>query len=303
MDEFPSTEPLDIPAYEAAAKAADHFGFTMRLSALVESGTLRPEMFPKVLLVPLAHGRLEIASELTAESLRMYMANAVMLAVGHSAMVMNRALEDTFGKHPLDIQDAGGRRRAAEDLGDREAAQEILFMFRSAVSHHPFRPTWQCKGNRAGVFRVTQMAIEFDARQLDGRPVEMQAIGGLEGYLRLLQYCERKIRRAAGVPDAPRHAREWLTEVNLEECVPEAATDVLFVYHVRPNGATAILYRTRDDAEPVWIRGGPREVTIRLGEAQRIYYETVGPDTRLDLSVRGYDCFPDAADPRAPKRT
>jgi hypothetical protein len=282
--------PQDMPAHEAAARALEQFGFALKLSVLVENGTLRADMLPRTVLLPLEGGRIEVSGDTTPEMLKTFMANAAMGAISHSAVVMNRALEDTFGhQHPLDPQGSGGVRRRPEDLGDREAAQEIIYMFRSAVAHDPFRPKWLCKGARAGVFRVAQLGITFDATRLDGTPLDVRAIGGLDSYFRLLQYCERKIRRHHGLPDAEfAHQREWVKEIDLGTLVPPNAIAVRLSFHLEPGDGKAVLYSTRNDHQPVWLSGPSGEVTMRIVEPQRLYFETIGRDTRLELNVRGY---------------
>ena len=91
------------------------------------------------------------------------------------------------------------------------------------------------------------------------------------------------------MPDpGPGNERECVNEVDLTALVPPNAITVRVSYRIEPPEAAAILYSTRHDSSPVWLRGPEGEVIIRIVEPQRIYFETIGSETRLHLKVAGY---------------
>src|SRR5262245_23099966 len=151
--------PSELAPHEAAAGVSEHFAFSAKLAALGLNGTLRPEMFPPTVVLPVGNGRIEIGGHVSSEMLKAQSANLIVGAISVSAQVINRALEDTFQGHPLDRQKKGGASRSPTDLDDLEAAREIIYMIRTAVSHDPFRPKWQCRNQRIGEFHVKRLGI------------------------------------------------------------------------------------------------------------------------------------------------
>ena len=275
----------------AADRVSEQLAFTIKLAALGFNGTIRPDMFPPMVVMPLDNGRIEVSGEVSAEALRAHMSNLIVGAISVAAQVINKALEDTFGGHPLDRLNPGGVPLSPEELSDLDAAREVIYMLRTAVSHDPYRPTWQCRGLRVGMFRIREIDCVFDSTTLDGKPLDMRNIGGLDKYVSLVQFCQRAIRRASGRVEEtakPQPVRDWLQRVELNELVPPNAVAVRFAYRIEPANGRVALHRTRHDSHPTWLSGPSGEIEIELDEPQVVYFETIGAETRLSLDVRGY---------------
>jgi hypothetical protein len=182
-----------LPPHKAAHLAFETMSFALQLSTLRELDRLRPEMFPK--RIHLAGTSVTVEGKVSASGLKAKLDNLVLGAVAVAAQGMDCALQEAYGPRPLDKEAKGGIRKKAEDLSDLEAAREIVYMMRCAVSHNPFRPMWECRGPRLGRFSVTAIALVVDTTTLDSKPFDLVPIGGFDGYVNLMRFCRHELRR------------------------------------------------------------------------------------------------------------
>lgn len=65
---------------------------------------------------------------------------------------------------------------------------------RNAFAHNPWRPRWKVWPKYRSVHRVMLDEThlhDFDATALDGEAIKPEDVGGLESWVKVLQYCER----------------------------------------------------------------------------------------------------------------
>jgi len=104
--------------------------------------------------------------------------NAVISAVGQAAIVADSALDQVLGP------------RDSKDTSPTGSLRAVIYMVRCAFAHSPQAPVWECRGPYHATFRVREAALTFDGSLLDGKPMRLLDIGGLEAFVRLLQSAE-----------------------------------------------------------------------------------------------------------------
>ena len=139
---------------------------------------------------------LELRNE---EELARCISNQLRGGVTFSAMQTQRSLEYVFGS-------STGSSPLNEVDPDLRAARCSIYLLSTALSQGMLAPVWDCKGQYRSRFEVETISFVLDASDLDGKPVYWEDIGGLEKYLRLLEYLADHLEQlepvAGQTPDA-----------------------------------------------------------------------------------------------------
>jgi hypothetical protein len=105
--------------------------------------------------------------------------NMERATMGSCAVVLNTALEETFGLAHVST---------SED--DLDSARAIVYMMRCAYAHTPTSPVWNIRNPLfKRVFRIKKIGLAVDFTALDGKKLEMSDHGGLKGFVSLVTYC------------------------------------------------------------------------------------------------------------------
>lgn len=73
----------------------------------------------------------------------------------------------------------------------------MIHQLRNAFAHNPWRPKWVVFTKYKNTYPIAlddKTAFTFDATNLDGDGVKPEQVGGLEFWVKLLQYCERLVQ-------------------------------------------------------------------------------------------------------------
>jgi hypothetical protein len=109
--------------------------------------------------------------------------NIFLLAVGSSAIVLDEALDQAFGK------------KNPSDTSNRGNLRAIIYMIRCAFAHCPFAPIWKIKDRYLRKLSVTHedFVVTLDCPTLNGAGVKPEHFGGFESYIKLYQYAARDV--------------------------------------------------------------------------------------------------------------
>ena len=118
-------------------------------------------------------------SELAAEMTR-GAANQMRAAFALSALQSGRSLAFAFPGEPIE-----------EDWPELRAALSSMYLIGLAVQRSIVQPVWQCPLPYRRSFHIRRLSFTLNASNLEGRVLSWDDFGGLECYLRLLEYCAR----------------------------------------------------------------------------------------------------------------
>lgn len=121
---------------------------------------------------------LELRNE---QELARCISNQLRGGVTFSAMQTQRSLDHVFGTSP-------GSSPLAEADPDLRAARCSIYLLSRALSQGMLDPVWDCQEPYRNRYEVAAISFVLDARELDGKPVFWEDIGGLEKHLELLEY-------------------------------------------------------------------------------------------------------------------
>ena len=167
----------------------------------VQKGQITPAQLPtgREVLVSSAGQAAEVFNPLPPMNrveLARCSSNQVRCAFAFSAMQAHRTLEAVCTGDPL-IQwdDSLSPARVCLYLLDRTFRRGMLV------------PVWSCPPEYRQRFAVNPASFVLDATGLDGKPVSWDDFGGLEKYLKLLDFCaaavEGRDRAPDSLPDSP----------------------------------------------------------------------------------------------------
>lgn len=176
---------IETPANKIATAQAI-LGFALRLSGEIESGRITTEIFKRSVTVHTGTANLILPSfhEGTDQDLKHGISNIVLIALGASALTVDEALDEVFGKTSTDT-----------DL-TRIGIRVMVNQLRNAFAHNPWRPKWvisQRYRNSYSIELDDGSKFTFDATSLEGDGVKPEHVGGLEFWTKLLQHCERLV--------------------------------------------------------------------------------------------------------------
>jgi hypothetical protein len=165
------------------ATAQATLAMAMRLHAEVCSGRIRETIYQRKITIMTGGAGLNLPPDrrATRHDLHGGTFNLILIALGASALTLDETLELYFGEINPQLD--------PEMVGLRTMVNQL----RNAFAHNPFRPRWLIRPHLVGKYSVKlgeEDRIEFDATRLDGVEVKPEDVGGLEGWIRVLQYCE-----------------------------------------------------------------------------------------------------------------
>lgn len=147
--------------------------------------------------------------------------NQVRCAFAFSAMQVHRTLESVCPGDPL-IQPGDeshtprklhfsgrhdGMGQCSQPDDGLSAARACLYLLDRTFRRGMLVPVWTCPPEYRQRFVVTPASFVLDATGLDGKPVSWDDFGGLEKYLKLLDFCaaavEGRERDPDSLPDRP----------------------------------------------------------------------------------------------------
>ncbi|WP_157826847.1 hypothetical protein [Macromonas nakdongensis] len=107
--------------------------------------------------------------------------NLVIMALGASALTLDETLDEVFGKPDSDPDPS------------RHGLRIMVNQLRNAFAHNPWRPRWVIRPKYRSAYLVelgTTILTTFNATSLNGEGVKPEDVGGLESWIKVLQYCE-----------------------------------------------------------------------------------------------------------------
>lgn len=158
----------------------------IRINSEAYAGRLRHTLFEREVTVVTGGNNLLLPSfpQGTQQDLKDGTHNLVQLALGASALTADETLALVYG--PLAKETDVGRRNM----------RTMVHQLRNAFAHNPWRPKWIIRPQYRSVYEVTLdqgTTFAFDATNLHGDGVQPGHVGGLEFWVKLLQYCERQV--------------------------------------------------------------------------------------------------------------
>ena len=103
------------------------------------------------------------------------------MALGGSALTLNETLGEFFGKPELDPEP------------NRRGLRVMVNQLRNAFAYSPRCPTWVIRPTlrmRHPTGVNGQVIASFNAESLNSAGVKPEDVGGLETWVKVLQYCE-----------------------------------------------------------------------------------------------------------------
>jgi hypothetical protein len=141
-------------------------------------------------------------------------ANQARAAFALAVIQTQRSLDRVFVNPPLE-----------EENPDLQAARCVMFLLNNTVFANLFTPVWNCPPEYRRRFEVRPINLLIDARELHGRPLSWDHVGGLRQFINLLVYFANWAedlteidQPAAGPIDAPTARWESVPE---DEVQPE----------------------------------------------------------------------------------
>ena len=114
--------------------------------------------------------------ELTAELSR-GAANQMRAAFALSALQAQRSLDSAFPNEPI-----------LEEWPELRAARSAMYLIGRAVERSILQPVWECPPAYRRLFHIRRFGFTLNAAALEGRVLSWDDFGGLERYLKLLEY-------------------------------------------------------------------------------------------------------------------
>lgn len=161
----------------------------------VREGRITPTSFKEKLWLHGGTWSVDLSKTYTPEELTADAAHLILIALGSTAMSLNKALEVVYGK-----------KFVAADTSAEGSARVLIYQIRCAFAHDPLNPVWTPEPKKYNYqYRVTLQVdrqngepviqkIRFHPPSLKGTPLSTDHIGGLEGYLGLLHYYLAKVK-------------------------------------------------------------------------------------------------------------
>jgi len=184
--------------------ARETFAFACFVADAINAGRITPSTLREKIKIDEGGHGIVFTKTFTREEIAAGARNLILMAWGTSAIATDKAMDAVFGKKfPSD----------ASELG---SARAFLYQIRCAFAHDPLNPIWAPKEPYRRIYRImlevpgeagqrATRTIEFDGSLLNGRHLSGQDIGGLGGYLSLLEYCltQTKNHPKGNVPYVP----------------------------------------------------------------------------------------------------
>lgn len=151
--------------------------FAIKLLSLCELNKIDPAEFDSDHLVRLSTGNLHFPPGRFRDNDSLVRAASINVLIAFSAttLVLDEAFDAIGMKaNPL-ADDADGQLRL------------LVYMVRCAHAHGIADPRWEVRGKYARVLTVTAegVTVELNLRDLDGKPFDIEIIGGYENWYRM----------------------------------------------------------------------------------------------------------------------
>lgn len=168
--------------------ARETFAFACFIADAIDAGRITPNTLREEIKIDEGGHGLIFTKTFSREELVAGGRNLRLMAWGTSAIATDKAMDAVFGKKfPYDSSELG-------------SARAVTYQIRCAFAHDPLNPIWAPKEPYRRKYRImlevpgetgqrATRTIEFDGSSLNGRHLSGQDIGGLGGYLSLLEYC------------------------------------------------------------------------------------------------------------------
>lgn len=172
----------ETPANKIATAQAT-LGLAMRLSAEVEAGRIDKSIYSRSVTI-LTGGpgvRLPAFPQATVTDLKHGIFNIALIALSASALTVDEALDEVFGKV------------ASDKDPSRVGIRVMVNQLRNAFAHNPWRPRWVVFAKYRSAYPIKLddgSTFTFDATNLDGQLLKPEQVGGLEFWVKLLRHCE-----------------------------------------------------------------------------------------------------------------
>ncbi len=166
------------------ATAQATLALAIRLNAEVISGRIRTTIYQRKVNIITGGASLLLPPDYLAgkQDLLGGAQNLVVMALGSSALTLDETLDDVFGGPSVDPDPS------------RYGLRVMVNQLRNAFAHNPWRARWKVYPKFQTVHMVKlgeEMSFNFDATCLDGAGVKPEDVGGLEGWVKVLEYCKR----------------------------------------------------------------------------------------------------------------
>ena len=118
-------------------------------------------------------------------------ANQMRAAFALSALQVQRSLEATFPGEPIH-----------EEWPELRAARSAMHLIGRAVENSILQPVWECPPAYRRLFHIRRFGFTLNATALEGRVLSWDDFGGLERYLKLLEYLASSAAAAGSGNDS-----------------------------------------------------------------------------------------------------
>jgi len=165
------------------ATAQATLSLAIRLNSEVLAGRIRSTIYQYAVRIITGGPGLVVPPDYSATRQDLYdgTQNLVLISLGASALILDETLDEVFGKPDTDAH-------------DRIALRVMVNQLRNAFAHNPWRPRWTVWPKYRSVHRVMLGEIhlhDFDAIDLNGQAIKPEDVGGMESWVKVLQYCKR----------------------------------------------------------------------------------------------------------------
>lgn len=168
--------------------ARDSFAFACFVADAINAGRITPSTLREEIKIDEGGHGIVFTKTFTREEIAAGARNLILMAWGTSAIATDKAMDTVFGK------------KFPHDTGELGSARAVVYQIRCAFAHDPLNPIWAPSKSYRRMYRImlevqgesgqrADRAIEFDGSSLNGKHLGGQDIGGMGGYLSLLEYC------------------------------------------------------------------------------------------------------------------
>jgi hypothetical protein len=170
------------------ATAQATLSLAIRVHSEVGAGRIRDTIYQRKVAIITGGSGLNLLPDYhaTSHDLKDGTFNLVLIALGASALTLDETLDQSFGKESF------------HSNSELSGLRTMVNQLRNAFAHNPFRPRWLIKQHLREKYTVklgVEKPIDFDARHLNGVGVKPEDVGGLEGWIKVMQYCESIVDR------------------------------------------------------------------------------------------------------------
>lgn len=180
-----------MTAAETIDQAFLQLTFAVKLLTFIELGKLSKTDFDGAVVIELAEDFLKFdpGTFNSYDDIILAAQNQYSITLGFTAVTMDEVLES-----------AGFKRNLAAGSPHRDL-RDLVYMIRCAFAHDMMHPKWAARGPFLRDFRIASPGgpIEVDMGKLNGKPLEMEDLGGPKAFFKI----KDEVKRILLTPNLP----------------------------------------------------------------------------------------------------